>query len=610
MDWLVENKAWEWIFSGIGVVAMCWVAEKVLKKRNEKSEQRGIGSEVNVTNKGDVNVKTQVNITNSQVGVVGDHIHISGGIHLNADNTAESVRGDESGQGCQATNPLNPPKESRFSEGKKAPKVFISYAREDQVQAERLYDDLKKAEADPWLDKENILAGQNWKTAIGRALRDSDYVILMLSAHSVSKRGYVQVEMKRALDLLDEFPPDDIFVIPARLDDCSVLEEKLRVLNMVDLFQDWEAGVDRILKSVFRHIEPGRSIQPKMSEPKPFKTLTDLVLPGGAMDVASHFYIERREDGEVLDGIRRHRGLVTLQGPRQTGKTSMMLRLYANAREKGMPFRPVMIDFQSLERHHFETLAGIWQVILTEMDTQLNLGNFNDALWNPNANVDRNVTAFLDRAVFSCNDTPLLICLDEVDRVFSMPIRSDFFPVLRAFYNRGAIDPAWKKVRWLLSTSSEPRFFIDDLTQSPFNVGVRVALDAFTFEETLAFVRRYGFIDQPGLTEKIMNYVGGRPYLVHLLLHHLTLEPARENDFFDAGTAGSGIFRPHIDRYLVKLQEQPDLALAMKSVLAGNGCKDVKLAGRLSAAGLVKEDADGGLICACQLYAAYLKGKF
>ena len=468
MDWMVENKVWEWMFSGIGVVFVSWVAGKVGKKRKGKRDQRGIDGEVKETNNQGVSVGTQINITNSPVGAVGDHIHVSGGIHLNAGNTVESVRCGESGHGSQTANRLNPSGKSRVCESKNAPNI---------------------------------------------------------------------------------------------------------------------------------------------SEPQPFKNFTDFVLPGGAMDVASHFYIERREDGKVLDGISRNRGLVTLQGPRQTGKTSMMLRLYADAREKGMPFRPVMVDFQSLERHHLETLAGIWQAILTEMDTQLNLGQFNDALWNPNANVDRNVTAFLDRAVFSGNDTPLMICLDEVDRVFSMPIRSDFFPVLRAFYNRGAIDPAWRKVRWLLSTSSEPRFFIDDLTQSPFNVGVRVALDAFSFEETLAFVRRYGFIDQPGLTEKIMNYVGGRPYLVHLLLHHLTLEPARENDFFDAGTAGSGIFRSHINRYLSKLQEQPDLALSMKSVLAGNGCKDVKLAGRLSAAGLVKEDADGGLVCACQLYATYLKGK-
>ncbi|WP_286817814.1 AAA-like domain-containing protein [Desulfobacter sp. UBA2225] len=610
MDWLVENKAWEWIFSGIGVVVMCWVAEKVLKKSNEKSEQRGIGSEVNVTNKGDVNVKTQPNITNSQVGAVGDHIHVSGGIHLNADNTVESVRLGESGQGSQTANKLNPPEKSRVFKSKKAPKVFISYARENQIQAERLYGDLKKAGAEPWLDSKNLLPGEKWKAAIGHALRDSDYVIVLLSTHSVSKRGYVQAEMKRALDILDEFPSDDIFVIPVRLDDCRVTEEKLLALNIEDLFHDWRSGLARIFKSVFRNIEPGPAQPSNISEPQPFKKFTDLVLPGGAMDVASHFYIERREDGEVLDGISRHRGLVTLQGPRQSGKTSMILRLYADAREKEMPFRWVMVDLQSLERHHFETLAGIWQVILTEMDTQLNLGRFNDALWNPNANVDRNVTTFLDRAVFSGNDTPLLICLDEVDRVFSMPIRSDFFSVLRAFYNRGAIDPAWKNVRWLLSTSSEPRFFIDDLTQSPFNVGVRVALDAFTFEETQAFVRQYGFIDQLGLIEKIMNYVGGRPYLVHLLLHHLTLEPARENDLFDAGTAGSGIFQSHINPYLSKLQEKPDLALAMKSVLAGNGCKNVKLASRLSAAGLVKEDADGRLVCACELYATYLKGKF
>jgi hypothetical protein len=39
--------------------------------------------------------------------------------------------------------------------------VFISYAREDIRAAKRLYEDLKNAGLRPWLDKTNILGGQN-----------------------------------------------------------------------------------------------------------------------------------------------------------------------------------------------------------------------------------------------------------------------------------------------------------------------------------------------------------------------------------------------------------------------------------------------------------------
>ena len=57
--------------------------------------------------------------------------------------------------------------------------------------------------------------------------------------------------MRTALDILDEFPPDDIFVIPVRIDDCEPVEEKIRNLHRVDLFPSYENGFEKILKSIF-----------------------------------------------------------------------------------------------------------------------------------------------------------------------------------------------------------------------------------------------------------------------------------------------------------------------------------------------------------------------
>jgi hypothetical protein len=82
------------------------------------------------------------------------------------------------------------------------------------------------------------------------AIRNSRYVIALLSSNSVEKRGYVQRELKEALEVLDEFPESKIFVIPVRINDCKVTDEKLRELQIVDLFTDWKDGIERILKSI------------------------------------------------------------------------------------------------------------------------------------------------------------------------------------------------------------------------------------------------------------------------------------------------------------------------------------------------------------------------
>ena len=59
--------------------------------------------------------------------------------------------------------------------------IFISYAREDVEAARKLYRDLKNAELNPWLDEEVLLPGQNWKSAIKKAIKESRFFIALLS---------------------------------------------------------------------------------------------------------------------------------------------------------------------------------------------------------------------------------------------------------------------------------------------------------------------------------------------------------------------------------------------------------------------------------------------
>jgi len=258
-----------------------------------------------------------------------------------------------------------------------------------------------------------------------------------------------------------------------------------------------------------------------------------------------------------------------------------------------------------LHNRDFKSLETIWCAIAVKVQEQLALDGWGEEKWVKKGNFDRNFSSFLDGFVFAKDSTPVLLCLDEVDRVFLSPLKSDFFSSMRAFYNRSAYDQTLKKMRWLLSTSSEPSFFIEDLNQSPFNVGHRVKLNTFTAEETAEFARRHGVAADAPLLGRIQEYTGGRPFLVHLFLYHMSLNPESLEQFFDGQSAGGGIFLDHLNHYLKQFQKDRGLRGAMKKVMAGKGCDDVRMTDRLEAAGLARRDPTLKLVCHCRLYRDY-----
>lgn len=102
------------------------------------------------------------------------------------------------------------------------PKVFISYARDDLPSAIEIYRFLLENNCNPWMDKYDIAPGQDWVLEIQNTINKADFFLACLSGRSVSKRGYVQKELKLALSVLDEMPEGEIYIIPLRLENCNV----------------------------------------------------------------------------------------------------------------------------------------------------------------------------------------------------------------------------------------------------------------------------------------------------------------------------------------------------------------------------------------------------
>ncbi len=114
------------------------------------------------------------------------------------------------------------------------PHVFLCYSHGDRVAVRKLYYRLKDDGFMAWVDEEDMIPGEDWGIEVGRAVRNSNVVVVCLSASSITKEGDLQHEMKLALDVADEQPPGTIFLIPARLDNYPV-PQRLAGLQTVDL---------------------------------------------------------------------------------------------------------------------------------------------------------------------------------------------------------------------------------------------------------------------------------------------------------------------------------------------------------------------------------------
>lgn len=125
----------------------------------------------------------------------------------------------------QETASISRKEEDEFLNVEGTLRVFLCHASNDKPKVLDLYNRLKNEVAlkiDPWLDKEKLLPGDDWDLEIRKAVRTTDIIIVCLSKNSTTKEGYIQKEIRQALDVAQEKPPGTLFIIPLKLEECIV----------------------------------------------------------------------------------------------------------------------------------------------------------------------------------------------------------------------------------------------------------------------------------------------------------------------------------------------------------------------------------------------------
>lgn len=150
--------------------------------------------------------------------------------------------------------------------------VFISYVRENANQVQRLANDLVKNGIRVWLDKNEIKPGCRWKDAIKEAINKGDFFIACFSVEYWNRnKSFMNEELLLAIDELRQYQTSHIWFIPVLLSECNVPQisigagQTLNDLHWINLFEDWEGGIKRIISVINQDVNNKYKLNTKNS---------------------------------------------------------------------------------------------------------------------------------------------------------------------------------------------------------------------------------------------------------------------------------------------------------------------------------------------------------
>jgi len=322
------------------------------------------------------------------------------------------------------------------------------------------------------------------------------------------------------------------------------------------------------------------------------------------MDPQSAFYIKRSEDRIVLGAVERMGMTLTIKGPRQMGKSSLLLQAMSRARQLGKDV--VYVDFQLFDSSALKDADTFFKQFCAWIGDELDLEDRIDEFWRRPLGNSQRCTRYLGKHILKNASNPIFLAMDEVERVFDTDFRSDFFSMLRSWHNDRAIDPMWKRLDLALVTSTEPYQLIENLNQSPFNVGEIVSLSDFTREQFAELNTLHGRPILDSEAGALHDLLGGHPYLSRKALYLLGSRLIDFGTLMASATSESSPFSDHLRHHLFRLHSQQVLVEGMKSILNGQPLHDDNIYWRLQGAGLVKRE-NGKIRARCLLYSRYFK---
>lgn len=335
------------------------------------------------------------------------------------------------------------------------------------------------------------------------------------------------------------------------------------------------------------------------------KNTIELEYPTDSVPLGSPFYVIRTpHEPNCYANALKSGALIRIKAPRQMGKTSLMKRILAYAKENGL--ETVTLNFQQAEKSTLNNLNSLLRWVCANISRQLNIIPKLDDYWDEDIGSKMSCTLYMEGHLLEATQTPLIIALEEVSELFDYPsIAQEFFTMLRTWHEYTKAEPNWRKLRIVMVQSTE-NYVALPINQSPFNVGIEINLAPFTLQQVQHLIKVHGLDLSTEQLNHLMQLLGGHPYLVRLLLYNWAQQPDSLEQLLETAHTDAGIYRDHLHRYLWTLQQYPKLSAAFQQVL--NSTTPVTIepmqAFKLNSMGLVNFRGNS-VTLTCNLYGQY-----
>ena len=330
--------------------------------------------------------------------------------------------------------------------------------------------------------------------------------------------------------------------------------------------------------------------------------------PDGPVPLDSPLYVERPPIEElVYREIIQPGCVIQIRAPREMGKSSLVLRLLAFAQMQG--YRPVNLNCNQIDSSCLTDLNKLLRSFCWQIARELGINPKLDDNWDEEIGCKLSCSVYLQSYLLKESKSPVVLVLNEVDRFFEYPqIAQEFFALLRSWYEEARQDTNLQKLRLVVVYSTEVYVSLD-INRSPFNIGLPICLPEFTEHQVEYLAQRHGlnWISSNEVTQ-LMSLVGGHPALIRTALYYLCSQGITLEELIQEAIANGGIYRYHLWRHWVILQENSSL---LKSYVEVVGAKQSFYlnpinAHKLESLGLIRYEGDR-ILPRCELYRAYFK---
>ena len=336
----------------------------------------------------------------------------------------------------------------------------------------------------------------------------------------------------------------------------TALGEKVSKKNFkAALEREWQKQAENI---VFQH-------QTQLSKSIATENLT---FPEGSVALSSPFYIGRSQiESLCYETVIKPGSLIRIKGAKWMGKTSLVNRILKQGRISEQ--KVVYLDFDSVERSIAGNLDKLLRWLCVMVSRQVDLENKVKEFWDTDIlGSNDNCTVYFEEYILAETTEAIAFALDNIDKLFAYEgVIEDFFGMLRSWHEKGKTHDCWSQLRLILSHSTEVYIPLD-INQSPFNAGIPILLEEFDANQVEALAYLYQLNWNKSQVNKLMDLVGGHPYLVRLAMYRIKTNNLTLEQFLNRATLEMTIYSDPLRRLLNTLKQSPTLTEAFAKVVS------------------------------------------